>query len=153
MRVIVQRVNFAKLFIDNSLHCQINKGILALIGIHRNDDGKAINWMINKIINLRLFDDEQGKMNLSVKDISGEIMLVSNFTLYGDANKGFRPTYVNAAPSDIAEIIYSNFAKQFINQYPEINIVSGVFGAMMDIELVNNGPVTILIEKEINSKN
>ena len=148
MRAVVQRVDYAKLYIDNHLHCQINNGILALIGIHKSDNDKIINWMINKLINLRLFNDKDDKMNLSVKDISGEIMLVSNFTLYGDARKGFRPSYTDAAPPEFAETLYSKFVNGFVNQYPEIKIVSGVFGAMMNIELVNNGPVTILIEKE-----
>jgi len=148
MRIVVQRVDWAKLYIENSLFCQINKGILALVGIRQSDDEKIINWMINKIINLRLFNDLDGKMNLSTNDIKGDIMLVSNFTLYGDTRKGFRPSYTNAASSEIAENLYNKFVNGFINQYPGIKIVSGIFGAMMNIEMVNNGPVTILIEKD-----
>ena len=148
MKAVVQRVDYAKLSINDKLHCQINTGILTLIGIHKSDDEKIINWMINKLVNLRLFNDKDDKMNLSVRDISGEIMLVSNFTLYGDSHKGFRPSYTNAGAPEFAEPIYSKFVNEFINQYPEIKIVSGLFGAMMNIELVNNGPVTILVEKE-----
>lgn len=148
MRAVVQRVDYARLFINNLLHCQIDTGILVLIGIHQSDDEKIINWMINKLVNLRLFNDKDNKMNLSVKDVSGDIMLVSNFTLYGDARKGFRPSYTDVATPEFAEPLYSKFVNEFIIQYPEIKIVSGIFGAMMNIELVNNGPVTILIEKE-----
>ena len=142
MRAVVQRVDYARLFINNLLHCQIDTGILVLIGIHQSDNDKNINWMINKLVNLRLFNDKDNKMNLSVKDVSGDIML------YGDARKGFRPSYTDAATPEFAEPLYSKFVNEFIIQYPEIKIVSGIFGAMMNIELVNNGPVTILIEKE-----
>ncbi len=148
MRAIVQRVDYAKLFIDNTLHCQINQGILIFIGIRQSDDDKIIKWMINKLANLRLFNDNDEKMNLSVKEIGADIMLVSNFTLYGDARKGFRPSYTQAAQPEFAEPFYDKFVNEFVKEYPELKIVSGVFGAMMNIELVNNGPVTILIEKE-----
>ncbi|HPD33254.1 MAG TPA: D-aminoacyl-tRNA deacylase [Bacteroidota bacterium] len=148
MRAVVQRVDYAKLFINYGLHCQINKGILAFIGIRQSDNEKIMKWMINKLANLRLFNDNDEKMNLSVRDISGDIMLVSNFTIYGDARKGFRPSYTDAAPPEFAEPLYYKFVNDFINQYPDLKIVSGIFGAMMNIELVNNGPVTILIERE-----
>lgn len=147
MKVVVQRVDRAKLYIDSQMHCSISKGILVLIGFNQSDEKSLFDWFCNKLINLRIFNDEQGKMNLSVKDIDGEIMLVSNFTLYGDASKGFRPSYSNAMTPPLAENLYNQFVEYFQENYPNTRIVSGVFGAMMNIELVNNGPVTIIIEK------
>lgn len=147
MKIVVQRVNSAKLTIDGAEHCSINRGILALVGIKTDDNESVFEWIGNKLVNLRIFNDAEGKMNLSVSDIEGEIMLVSNFTLYGDARKGFRPSYTDAMLPELAKSYYDNFVKFMQTKYPKVKIVSGIFGAMMDIELINNGPVTVIIEK------
>lgn len=148
MKVVVQRVDWAKLNIGGNLHCSINKGILVLLGFTHQDSNSLFDWFCNKLINLRIFNDEQGKMNLSVRDFGGEIMLVSNFTLYGDAMRGFRPSYSDAMVPTKAEMLYNEFVAYFQKSYPDTKIVSGVFGAMMNIEFVNNGPVTIILEKD-----
>lgn len=148
MKAVVQRVDWAKLEIDGILHCSINKGILVLLGFNHKDSNLLFDWFCNKLINLRIFNDENQKMNLSVKDIDGEIMIVSNFTLYGDPTRGFRPSYSNAMPPNEAELLYNDFVDYFQKKFPESKIVSGVFGAMMNIKFVNNGPVTIILEKE-----
>lgn len=147
MKAVVQRVNRSQLYINNQIHCSINQGILVLIGLHYTDTSSLFEWFCNKLVNLRIFNDENGKMNLSVRDIGGEIMLVSNFTLYGDASRGFRPSYSDAMHPKLAENLYNEFVEFFKSHYPDIKIVSGVFGEMMNIEFVNNGPVTIIIEK------
>lgn len=155
MKVVVQKVKYSKLFIEDKLICSIDNGLLVLIGLHVFDNRELFSWFANKLINLRIFPDEVGKMNLSVKDIKGDIMLVSNFTLYGDAQKGFRPSYSNAMLPKEAKLMYEEFVSFFQTNYPETKIVSGIFGEMMEIELINDGPVTIIIEKENNlhSKN
>lgn len=147
MKAVVQRVDWAKLEIDQKEYCSINLGLLVLLGFTHTDREELFEWFCNKLINLRIFNDEQGKMNLSVKDINGEIMVVSNFTLYGDVTRGFRPSYSDAMKPDVAEILYNKFVKFFQEKYPNTKIVSGKFGAMMNIQFVNNGPVTIIIEK------
>lgn len=148
MKAVVQRADWAKLFIDGQLHCSINRGLMVLVGLSNTDNESLFEWFCNKLINLRIFNDEQGKMNLSVQDVKGEIMLVSNFTLYGDPQKGFRPSYSNAMPPEEAKILYNKFVTFFSEKYPDTKIVSGIFGAMMNIEFVNNGPVTIIVEKD-----
>lgn len=148
MKAIVQRVKFAKCIIDGKIHSEIKNGILVLLGITHSDNMESIKWFSNKIANLRIFIDDNGKMNQSVSDINGGIMIISNFTLYGDAKKGFRPSYIDAAPPEISEPIYNDFVKYMQDNY-NLNIVSGVFGAMMDLEFINSGPVTVIIEKEI----
>ncbi len=153
MKVVVQRVDRAKLDIDGNLHCSINKGILVLLGFTHQDSNLLFDWFCNKLINLRIFNDEQGKMNLSVRDVGGEIMLVSNFTLYGDSMRGFRPSYSDAMSPTKAESLYNEFVTYFQQNYPDTKIVSGVFGAMMNIELVNNGPVTIIFGKKVEKTN
>ncbi|MGB9701708.1 MAG: D-aminoacyl-tRNA deacylase [Candidatus Kapaibacteriota bacterium] len=150
MKVVVQKVKYSKLFIEDKLICSINNGLLVLVGLHLLDTKDLFSWFANKLINLRIFPDKEGKMNLSVKDINGEIMLVSNFTLYGNAQKGFRPSYSSAMLPEDAKLMYEDFVTFFQTNYPETKIVSGVFGEMMEIELLNDGPVTIIIEKGNN---
>jgi D-tyrosyl-tRNA(Tyr) deacylase len=147
MRAIVQRVKNATCNIDGKNYSSINEGILVLIGITHTDNDEILKWFANKLANLRIFSDENIKMNLSVSDIQGGIMLISNFTLYGDASKGFRPSYTSAAPPEISEKLYYDFVELMQKNY-NLNIVSGVFGAMMDLDLINSGPVTVFIEKE-----
>ena len=148
MKIIVQRVKSANVKIKNSIVGQIKQGILAFIGINNSDTIDKIEWSVNKLANLRIFDDENGVMNKSLLDINGEILLVSNFTLYGNTKKGFRPSYIDAAPSIISQPLYEQFVNTFKKQYgSKIKTTEGIFGAMMDVELINDGPVTLIIEK------
>lgn len=146
MKAVIQRVKKSDLKINGNLYSSINYGLLVLLGIASNDDIDTIKWMANKIAHLRIFPDENDKMNLSVLDVKGEIMIISNFTLYGDVQRGFRPSFSYAAPPEYAEIIYLQLIDYMKNNY-EIKIADGIFGAMMDIEFINTGPVTIIIEK------
>ena len=145
MKVVIQRVKESKVEIENNIFSKINKGLLVLVGFSNEDNKEKIEWMANKIIGLRIFSDENNKMNLSVKDINGEILIVSNFTLYGELAKGYRPSFSDAANPEIAIPLYDYFVK-FISNFG-IPIKTGIFGAMMDIHLINDGPVTIILEK------
>jgi D-aminoacyl-tRNA deacylase len=146
MRAIVQRVSSAKVNINNSIYNQIDNGLVVFIAITHTDDKEIMKWMCNKLTNLRVFPDDDNKMNKSVLDCKGGILLISNFTIYGDAGKGFRPSFIKAAPPEIAEPVYQSMVNYLKNNYP-IKIATGKFGAMMDVELINDGPVTIFIEK------
>jgi len=145
MKVVIQRVKESKVEIENNIFSKINKGLLVLVGFNNEDNKEKIEWMANKIIGLRIFSDENNKMNLSVKDINGEILIVSNFTLYGELNKGYRPSFSDAANPELAIPLYDYFIK-YISNFG-IPIKTGIFGAMMDIHLINDGPVTIILEK------
>lgn len=145
MRAVIQRVSRAKVDIEGKTVGAIDAGLLVLLGITHTDNSAGIKWMCNKIANLRVFPDDEGKMNKSVLDIGGGLLVISNFTVYGDTRKGFRPNFMNAAPPEIAIPIYNEMIDFLKNNYP-IKIESGVFGAMMDIELVNDGPVTVVID-------
>lgn len=149
MKIVIQRTKYSKLFIKNELFCETHKGFLALVGFKNDDDESLFPWFANKIMNLRIFPDLEDKMNLSLLDIGGEAMFVSNFTLYGDAKKGFRPSYSTAKVSIDAEQLYYKFLSYLKNNYQNTKIETGVFGEMMEIEFMNDGPVTIIIEKEI----
>jgi D-tyrosyl-tRNA(Tyr) deacylase len=145
MKIIVQRVSKASVSVENQIVGKINAGLMILVAFNHTDDEKIIDWFINKIIGLRIFNDENDKMNLSIKDINGEILLISNFTLYGEAIKGFRPSFVNSAPAETAIKLYVLMLTKL--KKSEIKTESGIFGADMKVELVNDGPVTIDIEK------
>jgi D-tyrosyl-tRNA(Tyr) deacylase len=145
MRVIIQRVSRAKVTIDNKINGEIEKGLMILVGFKNDDTESQLDWMCNKIAGLRIFSDAEGKMNLSVKDVNGAILLISNFTLYGDAQKGFRPSFSEAARPEIAILLYEKMIEK-LKKY-KINVENGIFGTMMDVELINDGPVTISIEK------
>lgn len=147
MKAVVQKVSKASVEVEGKITGKINNGLLVLLGIKDNDDEKVIEWMSNKLVNLRIFPDKEGKLNLSVKDIGGNILLISNFTLYGDLKKGYRPSYSKAAKPDISEPIYEKMIDAIKSKGLE-NIQTGVFGAMMDVQLNNDGPVTVIIEKE-----
>lgn len=144
MRAIIQRVTKSNLYIDNKLYSSINKGMLVLLAIEKNDECEDLEYIAKKTLGLRIFSDSEDKMNLSIKDIDGEIMIVSQFTLYGDARKGNRPSFTNSADPKKAEYFY----EKFIDKIKEnIKIVeTGVFGADMQIEFVNDGPVTIQLD-------
>ena len=145
MRIVVQRVKNASVEVDGKITGSIDNGLLLLVGFTTGDNLEKINYMVNKVINLRIFDDNNGVMNLSVKDIGGSILSVSQFTLYGDATKGNRPSYINALKGEESIKLYEEFNKKLSEV---IHTETGIFGADMKIQLVNNGPVTILIDSK-----
>ncbi len=145
MRVVVQRVKSASVVSNDLLTGEINFGLLVLVGFTHTDGRKEIDWMIGKLINLRIFSDDEGKMNRSVQDINGDILLVSQFTLYGDARKGNRPSFMDAAKPDFAETLYNDF-KSGLSIASGKKIPSGIFAADMQVSLVNDGPVTLIID-------
>ena len=144
MKVVVQRALDAKVEVDNKTVGQIDKGLVLLVGFTHTDTSNEIDWMINKVLNLRIFDDENGVMNLSVQDIKGSILSISQFTLYGDARKGNRPGYTEALNGDKATVLYDEFNKKLKEK---INVETGIFGEDMKVSFTNDGPVTIIIEK------
>lgn len=147
MRVVIQRVKKASVTVENKQISAINKGLLILLGIEDTDNDEDIEWICNKIINLRIFDDTEGIMNLSSKDINAQILVVSQFTLYASTKKGNRPSYIRASKPDIAIPLYNRFCKELETKYGN-EIKTGLFGADMNVELVNDGPVTIIIDSK-----
>lgn len=145
MKAVIQRVNFAKLRIDQQVFSKIKTGLVVLVGITHNDDIDDIKWLVRKILNLRIFNDDKSVMNKSIIDIRGELLVVSQFTLHAQTKKGNRPSYINAAKGDKAEEIYNNFLLEFKNRYG-VTPKTGKFGSDMKVELENDGPVTILID-------
>ena len=143
MKLVIQRVNKASVTIENELYSSINKGLLVLFGVEKNDSEDMIEYFAQKLLKLRIFEDEQGKMNKSVLDIEGEILAVSQFTLAADCKKGTRPSFDNAMEPKRAKEFYEKFVEILKNS--QINVKTGVFGAHMQVELVNNGPVTIIL--------
>jgi D-tyrosyl-tRNA(Tyr) deacylase len=148
MRAVVQRVSRAKVSVENEITGEIGRGILILLGVSREDSEKEAFYLLEKTLNLRIFEDAEGKMNLSLLDIAGELLVVSQFTLYGDARKGRRPSFIEAAAPDEANRLYEFFVAQARKQISKVE--TGRFQAMMDVELVNDGPVTILLESAKN---
>ncbi|MGB3209419.1 MAG: D-aminoacyl-tRNA deacylase [Desulforhopalus sp.] len=146
MRAVVQRVIRASVNIEGDTHGTINQGIVVLLGIHGNDGITDLQWLAEKIINLRIFEDQQGKMNRSLADINGEMLIISQFTLYGDCRKGRRPGFSSAAPPEIAEPLYRQFIEEVKNR--QLRVATGIFQATMEVELVNDGPVTLLLDSE-----
>ena len=144
MRAVVQRVSRSEVTVDGRTTGKISKGLLVLLGVTHGDTSKDVDYIVDKTINLRIFEDENDKMNLSLKDIDGEILVVSQFTLYGDCRKGRRPSFTNAAAPEEADKLYQEFVKKVSEQ--GINTETGEFGAHMMVDLVNDGPVTILLE-------
>lgn len=145
MKVVLQRVKKASVTVDEKIVGKIDNGLLILVGFTEGDGEHQIDWMINKITNLRIFDDDKGVMNLSVKDVKGSILSVSQFTLYADSRKGNRPSYINALGGESAIKLYEAFNEKLRDT--GISIEEGIFGADMDVSLVNDGPVTIILEK------
>jgi len=145
MRIVIQRVKSASVVVDNNIAGSINQGLLLFIGITHNDNQAKIDWCINKIINMRIFSDRDDKLNLSIKDINGSILAISQFTLYADTIKGNRPSFITAAPPTIALPLYEYFIQQL--QLSGITTETGIFGADMQVSLTNDGPVTIIMEK------
>lgn len=144
MKVLLQRVKRASVTIDEKLFSSINHGILALVGIEKGDTIEQVNKLADKVFKLRIFEDENGKMNRSILDVKGEMLVVSQFTLCGDCKKGTRPSFDRSAPPDIANSLYEEFIEKIKNY--GIKTGTGKFGAMMDVELINDGPVTFMLE-------
>lgn len=146
MRVLVQRSKFSSVSIDGRINGKINSGLTLLVGFTHDDDEKVVDYMVDKVINLRIFDDEKGVMNKSVLDVSGSILSISQFTLYADASKGRRPSYIKALNGKEAITLYNLFNKKLKEK--NIDVQTGIFGADMLVNIQNDGPVTILLEKE-----
>lgn len=144
MKAVVQRVSQAEVVIAGETVARIGNGILALVAISRKDTEKELHWMARKIVELRIFDDSDGKLNLSLKDVQGQLLVVSQFTLYGDCKKGRRPSYIDAAPPAEAEKMYHRFMSIIRELVPDAQ--TGQFQAMMDVALTNSGPVTLILE-------
>ena len=145
MRVVIQKVTQASVSIENQIVASIDKGLLVLVGIEDGDTNEDIAWLSSKIVNLRIFDDANGVMNLSVKEVEGEVLIVSQFTLHASTKKGNRPSYIKAARPEVAIPVYEAFIKQ-VETLLGKRVPTGQFGAMMQVSLCNDGPVTILID-------
>jgi D-tyrosyl-tRNA(Tyr) deacylase len=148
MKIVLQRVSSASVTIDNKIVADIQKGLLVLVGIEDADAQEDIDWLVGKIVNLRIFDDANHVMNLSVKDVDGDIIVVSQFTLHASTKKGNRPSYLRASKPEVAIPLYKNFVKRLEIELSK-KVQTGVFGADMKVLLLNDGPVTI----QIDSKN
>jgi D-aminoacyl-tRNA deacylase len=148
MRAVVQRVLSSNVKVDGKTVSSIGNGMLVLLGISKDDDQKGIEYISDKILNMRIFVDENGKMNRGISDTGGEILVVSQFTLYGDARKGRRPSYDSAADGKSAMPLYEKFLSTMRTRYFAEKIKAGIFGAKMEVNLVNDGPVTILLDSE-----
>ena len=146
MKLVIQRVKNASVEVKNKIVGKIDKGLLIFIGIGSEDTKEIADFLVQKLIKLRIFEDENEKMNINIKDINGELLIVSQFTLYADCASGNRPSFTNAAKKDLANNLYEYFIKKC--EQENIKVEHGIFGADMQVELLNDGPVTILLEKE-----
>lgn len=144
MRAVVQRVSRAEVRVAGEVTGRIGPGLVVLLGVGRDDTESEAAWMLDKIAGLRIFADEAGKMNLSLEDIRGGLLVVSQFTLYGDTRKGRRPSFIDAAPPELAVALYEKFVE--LARARGLDVGTGVFQAMMDVDLVNDGPVTLIVE-------
>ena len=146
MRACIQRVSQARVVVDGEVTGEIERGLLVLLGVAEQDTGQQLQWLAEKIVGLRIFEDEAGKMNRSLAEVGGAMLVVSQFTLYGDCRKGRRPSFIAAAPPEKAEQMYNDFVKLVRRQ--GITVATGRFRAQMDVQLTNDGPVTIWIDTE-----
>ena len=146
MRLVIQRVSKAAVYVDDNEVGRIKKGLLVFIGVERYDNDTDLTWLINKLVNMRIFPDETSKMNNSIVDVNGSVLLVSQFTLYASTKKGNRPSFVNSADPKIAKLFYNKFITAL--KELSVNVETGVFGANMQIELVNDGPVSICLDSK-----
>lgn len=144
MRAVIQRVKRSKVTVDDKIVGEIGAGLLVLLGVTHEDDNKTADYLVDKIVNLRIFSDAEGKMNLSLTDVGGEMLVVSQFTLYGNTSRGRRPSFIEAASGEDALRWYKYFVAKARETVTKV--ATGEFGAMMDVELVNNGPVTIILD-------
>ena len=146
MRAVIQRVKEAKVEVNGDIIGKIGEGFLVLLGVGKDDTEEDVRYLADKVLGLRIFEDEAGKMDLSITDVKGEILAVSQFTLYGDSRKGRRPSFDEAAPPDVAERLYELFVEEI--RKSGIKVETGKFRALMDVHLVNSGPVTILLDSK-----
>ena len=146
MKLVVQRVRFSDVKVDNEIVGKIDKGFMVLLGVTHEDTKENADFLAKKLCNLRVFEDENEKMNLSIKDVNGKLLIISQFTLYADTSSGNRPSFINAAKPDVANELYEYFCDVCKNAYG-IEVEKGKFGAHMDVTLLNDGPVTIILEK------
>lgn len=146
MRSVVQRVKRAAVIVNGENVGEISAGLLILLAVGQEDQEDDVTWMVDKLVGLRIFEDEEGKMNLSVRDVGGEILVVSQFTLYGDCRSGKRPSFTNAALPERAKALYEQTAKGIRSH--GLKVETGIFQAQMDVELINDGPVTLLLDSE-----
>jgi len=147
MKILIQKTLNAEVIVDAKIVGKIKKGLLIFVGIVSDDNDEDIDWLVKKIIQLRIFEDENNSLNLSVKDINGEILVVSQFTLHASTKKGNRPSYIKAAKPEISLPIYNKFLKHLELQFGK-NIKKGIFGAQMQVKLVNDGPITLIIDSK-----
>ena len=147
MRVVIQRVLNANVVIEQQTHAAIGKGLLILLGVEENDSLEDITWLTQKIAQLRIFEDANGLMNINVQDINGEILVVSQFTLFASTKKGNRPSFIRSAKPDIAIPLYEQFVAE-LSKCTNKKVATGVFGADMQVQLINDGPVTIIIDSK-----
>ena len=147
MRVVVQRVKYAQVFVDQECVGSIQQGLLLLVGISNTDDESIIKKVAKKCVEMRIFNDKNGKMNIGVKDVSNQVLSISQFTLYGDVKKGKRPNFMKAADVDIAKLLYDKFNEE-LRSYG-IHVETGMFQADMKVELLNDGPVTIIVDSDL----
>lgn len=146
MKVVVQRCKRAKVSVNNQVVGAINEGVMLLVGFTKNDSLKEIKYLADKVINLRIFDDENGVMNKSLKDVNGSILSISQFTLYADTSRGRRPSYIKALNGKEASNLYDKFNEELKNH--NIHVETGIFGSEMEVDFINDGPITIILEKE-----
>lgn len=146
MRAVVQRVKRSSVKVDNKVVGEINQGFNVLVGISKDDNIEDLKYIKEKIMNLRVFSDENDKMNLTLKDVQGELLIISQFTLYGDCRKGRRPNFMDALGGEAAEELYNEFLELFNKE--DIKVAVGIFGADMEVEIINDGPVTLLLESK-----
>jgi D-tyrosyl-tRNA(Tyr) deacylase len=146
MRAVVQRVSRARVLINGDEVGAIDRGLVILLGVKHGDTGTDVEWMVDKCVNLRIFEDEQGKFNLSLLDVQGDVLVVSQFTLYGDCRKGRRPSFTQAASPDTAKTMYHCFVDTI--KQTGLKVETGIFAARMDVEICNRGPVTLIIDSK-----
>lgn len=148
MRAVVQRVSKSSVTVEDKTVGKIQKGLMVLLGVEEGDTSKDVDYMVDKVVNLRIFEDEDEKMNLSLKDVDGELLAISQFTLLGDCRKGRRPSFTGAAKPDVANELYEEFVSKCRGN--EVNVETGVFQAHMIVDIVNDGPVTMLLDSKKN---
>ena len=147
MRIVIQRVSRASVKVADETVGKIENGLLVFLGISHDDQEEDVHWLAKKLMNLRIFNDDEGKMNLSLNDVDGEVLIVSQFTLYASTKKGNRPSFVKSANPNLGKRLYEYFI-DYLNKEYKISVATGVFGAMMEIELLNDGPVTIIMDSK-----
>lgn len=150
MRLLIQRVKEAKVCVEGKVIGAIGKGLLVFVGVHKKDVPESTKWLVNKLVNLRIFEDKANKMNLSVKDVDGEILVVSQFTLYGNCTNGRRPDFIESAAGPVALQIYEKFVNEIKEEMGKVQ--TGEFAAHMQVSLVNDGPVTLIIDRHEETK-